>query len=285
MTNQNNEKSKNGKRLALILIAILLLVAIAFGAYTYSRYVTRDSGTGSAPVAMWGYKVKIGNADSDYAANNNGFAQNYEVREGGSNATAATDNTNAVIARVTSKGNIVAPGAAGAVSFTVSGTGEVSAELVAAISATAQISITVQRSGGEETITYVPMVYTLTKADAEEPLVTGTLGTVANYLNNGSEGGQKALGQFNPGTIVTAPEYTLSWEWAFTGDNQTVGSYTITADALDTALGQIAAASGSADGITVLDTAGNTWTVSSSSITETFSLIVTMQQTQEHYGS
>lgn len=285
MTNQNNEKSKNGKRLALILIAILLLVAIAFGAYTYSRYVTRDSGTGSAPVAMWGYKVKIGNADSDYAANNNGFAQNYEVREGGSNATAATDNTNAVIARVTSEGNIVAPGAAGAVSFTVSGTGEVSAELVAAISATAQISITVQRSGGEETITYVPMVYTLTKADAEEPLVTGTLGTVANYLNNGSEGGQKALGQFNPGTIVNAPEYTLSWEWAFTGDNQTVGSYTITADALDTALGQIAAASGSADGITVLDTAGNTWTVSSSSITETFSLIVTMQQTQEHYGS
>ena len=285
MSNQNNEKSKNGKRLALILIAILLLVAIAFGAYTYSRYVTRDEGKGSATVAQWGYKVKIGNADNDYAANNNGFAQNYEVQEGSSNATAAENNTNAVIARISSTGNIVAPGAAGAVSFTVSGTGEVSAELVAAISATAQISITVQRSGGEETITYVPMVYTLTKADAEEPLVTGTLGTVANYLNNGSEGGQKALGQFNPGTIVTAPEYTLSWEWAFTGDNQTVGSYTITADALDTALGQIAAASGSADGITVLDTAGNTWTVSSSSITETFSLIVTMQQTQEHYGS
>ena len=57
MTNQNNEKSKNGKRLALILIAILLLVAIAFGAYTYSRYVTRDSGNGEATVAKWGYTI------------------------------------------------------------------------------------------------------------------------------------------------------------------------------------------------------------------------------------
>lgn len=285
MTNQNNEKSKNGKRLALILIAILLLVAIAFGAYTYSRYVTRDSGNGEATVAKWGYEVKIGDADNDYAANNNGFAQNYEVQEGSSNATAAENNTNAVIARISSTGNIVAPGAAGAVSFTVSGTGEVSAELVAAISATSQISITVQRAGGSEQITYVPMVYTLTQKDVEEPLVTGTLGAVSNYLNDGSAGGQEVLGQFNPGTIKSAPEYTLSWEWAFIGENLTEGEYTITADALDTALGQIAAASGDADGITVLDTSGNTWTVAASNITESFNLIVTMQQTQEHYGS
>ena len=32
MTNQSNEKSKNGKRLALILLALLLIAAIAFGA-------------------------------------------------------------------------------------------------------------------------------------------------------------------------------------------------------------------------------------------------------------
>ena len=39
MTNQNNDKSKNGKRIALILVALLLIAAIAFGAYTYSKYV------------------------------------------------------------------------------------------------------------------------------------------------------------------------------------------------------------------------------------------------------
>ena len=31
MTNQNNDKSKNGKRIALILVALLLIAAIAFG--------------------------------------------------------------------------------------------------------------------------------------------------------------------------------------------------------------------------------------------------------------
>ena len=61
--NQSNAKSK--KRIALILVALLLLAAIAFGAYTYSRYVTSGSGNGSANVAAWGYSLTVGNTDPE----------------------------------------------------------------------------------------------------------------------------------------------------------------------------------------------------------------------------
>ena len=62
MTNQNNEKSKNGKRIALILLALLLIAAIAFGAYTYSKYVSSGNGSGSATVAKWGFTITVDDA-------------------------------------------------------------------------------------------------------------------------------------------------------------------------------------------------------------------------------
>ena len=104
MTNQNNDKSKNGKRIALILVALLLIAAIAFGAYTYSKYVSSGEGQDSATVAAWGYTVTVGTGDDTGF----GFSQYY-----GADGEADADGTSAVIAGITSDKNVVAPGAKG----------------------------------------------------------------------------------------------------------------------------------------------------------------------------
>lgn len=103
MTNQNNDKSKNGKRIALILVALLLIAAIAFGAYTYSKYVSDASGSGTATVAKWGFNMSI----TDNSANGGdkfGFANDYS-----SSGTAQNSEDSAVISASAGSTNIVAP--------------------------------------------------------------------------------------------------------------------------------------------------------------------------------
>ena len=272
MTNQNNEKSKNGKRLALILIAILLLVAIAFGAYTYSRYVTQDSGNGSATVARWGYEIDITGSSE-----NNGFSKYYRVNNDTS-AVAAGDNTGAVIAVVSSDGNIVAPGATGSVTFSVNGYAEVTAELVASLTNTSSISLSI--SGNSQSYTYYPVQYQLTKGTGEsaEVLVDwGTIGTISTYFSTT----KNPLSNYYMSSNVSET-YTITWRWQFEGGNYSVpGSTTISANAMDTILGQIAASGNTNyDGYSLVDSSSNTWTVTGANITESFTLNVFVQQNQ-----
>lgn len=264
MTNQNNEKSKNGKRLALILIAILLLVAIAFGAYTYSRYVTRDEGTGSATVARWGYNVTMTGT-----SNNAGFAEYYSSN--GDNTASATDSdAGAVIARVTSNGLIVAPGATGSVSFSVSGTAEVKAELSAAISGVSDIYVNVKNNG--TTVTYQPIVFTLSGSNSGQ-LISGTISAIGDYLDG------RALQTYEAQENLVGETYTLSWAWKFDNGNAPAGESTIDCDDLDTVLARIASDNNpTASNFSVEDAAGNTWTVDTYSTTIAFELTAEIAQ-------
>ena len=129
MTNQNNEKSKNGKRIALILLALLLIAAIAFGAYTYSKYISSANGTGSASVAKWGFTITASNVnDTD---DTNVFGQYY-----GTSGTEQDGKDNAVIAGASSE--VVAPGAKGSFRFSVTGDAEVQATLKTEITKVAE---------------------------------------------------------------------------------------------------------------------------------------------------
>lgn len=268
MTNQNNEKSKNGKRLALILIALLLIVAVAFGAYTYSRYVSRQNGTGSATVARWGYEIEMtGSTEA------NGFSTQYDKDASSNTASAAEDKSDAVIATVSSDGNIIGPGATGYVEFTVSGYAEVTAELVASITDFSQIYVTVNSDG--DSFQYFPVKYSFYKG--EDAIVENTsLGDVISELAS-------PLESYNvpTNTSITATTYKLVWTWAFDNGNQEQG---LVASDLDTILGRMSAGGAVAgqESSYSFEAAGKTWTVEAFCLKEGFTLNAFVQQTQQH---
>lgn len=248
MTNQNNDKSKNGKRIALILVALLLIAAIAFGAYTYSKYVSSRKGQDSATVAAWGYTVTVGNGTD----NSFGFSQYY-----GADGEADADGTNAVIAGITSDKNVVAPGAKGSTTITISGYAEVDAELSVVVEDSfSDIYIEMTADGQTPaTLYYFPVLFSLSDGDSlnieNQPLanVVAALEDLSAELPSSTS------------TAGTTTTYTLSWAWAFegtadsagaaqntlwtkSGDTYTAYATKITAsevDKLDTSLGQAAA--------------------------------------------
>lgn len=250
MTNQNNDKSKNGKRIALILVALLLIAAIAFGAYTYSKYVSSRGGQDSATVAAWGYTVTVGNGTD----NSFGFSQYY-----GADGVADADGTNAVIAGITSDKNVVAPGAKGSTTITISGYAEVDAELsVVVADSFSDIYIEMTASGQTPgTLYYFPVLFSLESDDDQFTDITNQpLANVVAALEGLSEELQSSTS-----TTGTTTTYTLSWAWAFEGTPESEGqpqnvlwtksgdtyiahTAKITAadvDILDTSLGQAAA--------------------------------------------
>lgn len=270
MTNQNNEKSKNGKRLALILIAILLLVAIAFGAYTYSRYVTQDSGRGSANVARWGFSLNV-TSEAETTVSEDGdpfFAQSYE-----NDGEAGTSNTIAVAQ--SNRGNIVAPGTKGNAVFTVSGTAEVNAQISMAISKiSSDIYLTlVDADAAGTTIEYHPVRFTLSQYSS------GNWTALDGFSNLSVEEMQTMLTGENATKIevaanasATAYNFKLEWQWSFEPDTfvilngETPVYFTkLEVNKLDTMLAQWSASlDGRAETITVTDTTSNKWTVTPS---------------------
>lgn len=212
MTNQNNDKSKNGKRIALILVALLLIAAIAFGAYTYSKYVTSDEGQDSATVAAWGYTVTVGNGTD----NGFGFSQYY-----GADGVADADGASAVIAGITSDKNVVAPGAHGSTTITISGYAEVDAELsVVVADSFSDIYIEMTASGQTPgTLYYFPVLFSLESDDDQFTDITNQpLANVVAAL----EGLNEEL-QSSTSTTGTTTTYTLSWAWAFEGTPESSG--------------------------------------------------------------
>ena len=266
MTNQpNNEKSKNGKRLALILVALLLIAAVAFGAFTYSRYITEKEGTGSATVAKWGFTANI-------SAEDMGFSKMYKT-----DGTATTEAAEAVI---NSKNTVVAPGAKGSVTFTVGGTAEVNAKITYALSAVGEagaisdVSLTLKN--GDASVTYYPIKWTLNNGTND--VVAGkTLEDVQSYLTD-TLGSQK----IKAGTKLTETTYTLSWAWAF--DNETpvtAGDSTLDCDDLDTLLGKLATQNQPVSDFsdyTAKDASGEDWIVTGYSINVGFVLSITIEQ-------
>ena len=292
MTNQNNEKSKNGKRLALILIALLLIVAVAFGAYTYSKYISEQKASGTATVADWGYSVSI----TQTSNNGNVFFQYYDKKEDGvEGVTSLGDNT--IIAKTDAEG-VVAPGVEGSIDFSLSGNAEVSALVKVALEKTAEVSVDV--TVDDTAYVFYPVQWTLTdnKATSPNAEVTGSLDVVIDalkaQLNDIAENGQI----IKAGDTTTLPEinYTLSWKWAFTKtDNMVLPlkegegvGLTLTADdfdKLDTLVGQKAAGQTFNEPYTITLSESRTATVAINTLSVFnvgFSLEVSATQVQEN---
>ena len=237
MTNQQNERSNNGKRIVLIMLAILLIAAIAFGAYTYSKYVTSKDGSTSAPVAKWGFTVTMqpGDADGDIF----GFSQYYS-----NDGTAANAEANIIDG---ASGNVVAPGTKGSFTFSVSGTAEVQAKITADLTVTNDVALVMEKKSESPTnFTYNPVRFTLSKAGegGQYTAVDGGSNLTLKELETTVEGLFANDNTINPGEDAKgAGTYKIEWAWAYESENFKVNE-SLTLDskdnvnALDTLLGK-----------------------------------------------
>lgn len=290
MTNQNNDKSKNGKRIALILVALLLIAAIAFGAYTYSKYVTSDRGEDSATVAAWGYTVTVGTGEDTGF----GFSQYY-----GEDGEADANGDSAVIAGIESE-NVVAPGAHGSTRITISGYAEVDAALSVAVADTfSDIYIEMTASGQTPaTLYYFPVLFSLSDGGSVN-ITNQPLANVVDALEDLS-----AELPSSDSTAGTTTTYTLSWAWAFEGTPESEGqpqnvlwtksgdtyiahTAKITAadvDSLDTSLGQAAVLSSSFSGRSIT-VGGQSYNYSKDNCHTSLDLQITVSITQTGINS
>lgn len=229
---KQTEKKENKRRKGLIFVMLLaLVVALAFGGYTFSKYITTKQQSGQAQVAKWGFKISVNAADlfgKNYIWDNgkNGSVVTNETDKTKVTVQAATDNTN----------NVVAPGTKGSMTFKVEGKAEVLAQLKLKLSDVKDIVLKIAKGG--TTYEYYPVKWTLTKVGATAPLVNGgKLSEVMTKLNAVSAEWNSKI---EVNTEITH-DFTLSWEWAFDGSAvpDDLTALNLKADVLDTILGYL----------------------------------------------
>lgn len=179
--NKNQNKKKNT---ILAVMLVVLMALIIMSGTTFSKYITSENvDTQSATVAKWGYVINVNTE--------NLFGEKY----GTPTNNVVTPNANGL--SVVSGDLVVAPGTSGFLTFSVTGTAEVPAQISIAF---ANGLTTVCLKNGENVV-YSPIVWTLTK-DGETP-VSGTLAEVVATLSADTiAAGQSANAS-----------YTLKWEW------------------------------------------------------------------------
>ncbi len=207
---QNASKKDNRKSILVIGLLLLLVAVIGFGGYTMSKYVTKKSVTHNATVAKWGFTI---NANADGI-----FGKNYKYDSDKRASVVTTDNTASLTVKASDDANRVAPGTTGSMTFNVTGTAEVKAQISFSLTVEHDVSLVYTKDGKDET--YAPVKWTLKKG--ENVLVNGlTLNKVKEALE-----AEDAKTTYQAGAAQINDTYTLEWAWAFDGD-----------DVLDTYLG------------------------------------------------
>lgn len=207
---QNASKKDNRKSILVIGLLLLLVAVIGFGGYTMSKYVTKKSVTHNATVAKWGFTI---NADADGI-----FGKNYKYDTGKRASVVTTDDTASLTVKASDDANRVAPGTTGSMTFNVTGTAEVKAQISFSLTVEHDVSLVYTKDGNDET--YAPVKWTLKKG--ETVLVNGlTLNKVKEALE-----AEDAKTIYQAGAAQINDTYTLEWAWAFEGN-----------DVLDTYLG------------------------------------------------
>lgn len=207
--NQDTQKRSNLKSFIIIGLLLLLVAVIGFGGYTLSKYLTSKSEKGSASVAKWGFTVET-NATKL-------FGTNYKFDTNNSIVTADTAN---LTVKASDENNRVAPGTTGSMTFSIKGSAEVKANIKIEMSDVSDIVLKYTKNGTAQE-DYAPVKWTLKKG-SETIVNGGTLADVSMELN-------KVNATYEAGATEINDEYTLSWAWAFEGN-----------DAADTLLGMIA---------------------------------------------
>ena len=182
---------KNKKILVAVAMVLMIALVAGMGAMTYSKYITTsttDSPTATA--AKWNYVISA-NATNLFGT---------EYKEGTDADTVATTNEDGtVVVKSTADAKVVAPGTSGSMTITVGGESEVLAQFKVSIAATSEI----QFDG------YYPIKW---KFNGNTYDNIAALNTALSALT--------AKAQWDTNAFkFTSTTYTISWEWAFNGEN------------------------------------------------------------------
>lgn len=180
---------KSKKFLAVVSIALMLCLIGGMGTMTYSKYVTsKELGSQNATAAKWGYVITI---DSSKL-----FGTDYT--KGSTTNTATVVNKGAGVAVIaTGDANVIAPGTSGSITITFSGASEVLAQLKISAKLDSEISY------GD----YKPIKWTINGGE---------------FTNQTVEFGETDYGftkTLDAGKSKINISYTISWEWAFEGND------------------------------------------------------------------
>ena len=223
MTQQKSERKNNRKTAVIVALLLTLIALMCFGGYTFSKYVTSGSGTGTAQVAKWGYTIEVDGS--------NLFGKNYKF-DGVSSKASADDTGLTVMA--SGDYNVIAPGTTGSMTFKIRGQAEVKALVSLGITEAVHnegikdIVLKVQKTGGDE-IVYNPVKWTLRKNNDVVAENTTLTAVAATFLSDAVNGLKEA------GSVLAETTYKLVWAWAFEGTEAFTG---ITVNELDTILGR-----------------------------------------------
>ncbi len=230
-TTHNENKRKKVFLIATLLLALLLI--FAFGTYSLSKYVSKDSGEGNATIAKWGYKVKV---DAT-----NLFGQKYANTSKENPAQITTGDNNLVVQGTS--GEVIAPGTTGSMTISVTGNAEVLAKLTYDFGESSIPSYTITTQTTEEpetTLTYTYAPVELTLQQYKDSGFKTPDGNAVTGLDN-------IKGKLSAQTYATGSEvslyYKITWKWAFTKEGavkpneEGKDTYTLTYDDLDTIIG------------------------------------------------
>lgn len=258
MTQQKTERKNNKKTAVIVALLLALIALLCFGGYTFSKYVTSGTGKGTANVAKWGYTASVDTTKL--------FGEEYKLA---APSVSTVDGTGAHInvkADATGR-NLVAPGTAGSMTFTVGGKAEVRALLSMGIDVLTYKDVVLKIKKTVDTGDYTdyrPVKWTLKKDVTTVLGADKTLAEIAEIIHNDTI--NKA---YAPGDELTSTTYELSWAWAFEGAGEVAG---LTINQLDTILGQMAA------GVTGYAPAGYEIDVANSSTELAFDFTIQVSQ-------
>lgn len=252
---ENTKKKVNKKPMLIAGIAMLLALVGCVGGMTYSKYVSSKTVPSTqATVAKWGYVITANSSEL--------FGPKY-VKDTENTSKVASDGTGVIVSADTAK-SVIAPGATGKVSITITGSAEVTAKVKIDLNVTSEISL------AKGSTVYSPVKWTLN--DGTNNLVENK--TLAEVKTKLDEINNASASTINPGSASITRSYTLSYVWAFDGSKTDTGLKVQDADTkginADTADSILGVATGLKDTAltTALTNAGydyaTSWTISDS---------------------
>ena len=242
--------NKKQKRTATIAsMAALLAVVLGMGGQTFAKYIeTHEVQPDQAVVAKWGYVITATGVH-DTATETKSFSTSY--------------NGDAI--KATGSDNVVAPGATGGITATVTGTSEVKARLSIEVGNFTEVHLDQK---------YYPIIWTVEANDVE--IYSGNSVTALKSAVSAWNDDAAKYPVFNAAEAANY-KVELNWEWPFTSavstgvvDNE---GDALDADDCDTLLGIAAKESP----VTVTDSTGKTH---SYNVNVAYEISVTLTQVQ-----
>ncbi len=198
------KRKNNLSTLARILFALVMVLGIAVG-NVYAKYITQEeSDPEDARVAAWGIEITV--TDSNLF----GIRYAYDAVSDNSVIAIPDDDKPIVIVANDSSSYLVAPGATGSMTFTITGNAEVASKLSFDVSSAKDILLSgtlTDASSNVTPVSYAPLLWSITKNDGE---------TETKLVEKSLEDCLDVLGEdnFAPKEAINYT-YTISWRWPF----------------------------------------------------------------------